>query len=101
MQSTSVFLDIKQFDNFRRKNADVSRTQGVCHVMDMFFGSSLGKANCVKFHHCRLCMIDFWEANPHSYPLYFGLLAISNALSGNTLSAALLLFHSLKSPYTI
>ena len=25
------------------KNADVSRTQGVCLAIDVFFGSSLGK----------------------------------------------------------
>ena len=25
------------------KNADVSRTQGVCHVIYIFLGSSLGK----------------------------------------------------------
>ena len=39
----SVFLDIAKFANFRRKNADVSRTQTVCHVIHIFFGSSLGK----------------------------------------------------------
>ena len=39
----SVFLDIVKFANFRWKNADVSRIQGVCHVIHIFFGSSLGK----------------------------------------------------------
>ena len=39
----SVFLDIAKFANFRRKSADVSRTQTVCHVIHIFFGSSLGK----------------------------------------------------------
>ena len=43
MQSISVFLDIGKFVDSRSKNADVSRTQGVCHVIHMFFGSSLGK----------------------------------------------------------
>ena len=43
MQSISVFLDITKFADFRWKNADVSRTQGVCHVIDIFSGSSLGK----------------------------------------------------------
>ena len=28
---------------FPVKNADASRTQGVCHVIHIFFGSSLGK----------------------------------------------------------
>ena len=32
-----------KFADFWWKNADVSRTQGVCHVIDIIFGSSLGK----------------------------------------------------------
>ena len=43
MQSMFVFLDITKFADFRGKNADVSRTQGVCHVIHMFFGSYLSK----------------------------------------------------------
>ena len=43
MQIISVFLDIAKFADFRRKNAAVSITQGVCHVIYIFFGSSLGK----------------------------------------------------------
>ena len=43
MQSISVFLDIAKFANFQWKNADVSRTQGLCHVIRILFGSSLGK----------------------------------------------------------
>ena len=43
MQSISVFLDITEFADFLWKNADVSRTQGVCHVIHIFFGSSLGR----------------------------------------------------------
>ena len=43
MQSIHVFLDIAKFADFQRKNADVSNTQGVCHVIDIFFRSSLGK----------------------------------------------------------
>ena len=43
MQSISVFLDIAKFVNFKEKNADVSRTQGVCHTIHIFFGFSLGK----------------------------------------------------------
>ena len=47
MQSISVFLDVTKFANFCWKNADVSRTQSVCHVIYMLFGSSLGKVyNC-------------------------------------------------------
>ena len=43
MQSKSAFLDIAKFTDFWWENADVSRTQGVCHVIQRFFGSSLGK----------------------------------------------------------
>ena len=42
MQSISVFPDIRKFADFRRKNANVSRTQGVCHMIYRFFGCSLG-----------------------------------------------------------
>ena len=42
MQSISVFLDIANFADFRWKKADVSRTYWVCHVIHIFFGSSLG-----------------------------------------------------------
>ena len=43
MQSISVFFDIAKFVDLRRKNADVSRTQVVCHVIHIFFGSFLVK----------------------------------------------------------
>ena len=42
MQSIPVFFDITKFAYFRRKNADVSRTKRVCHVIHIFSGSSLG-----------------------------------------------------------
>ena len=43
MESISVFLDKTKFADFGRKDADVSRNQGVCPVIHIFFGSSLGK----------------------------------------------------------
>ena len=43
MQYTSAFVDITKVPDFLCKNADVSRTQGVCHVIYIFFGSSLVK----------------------------------------------------------
>ena len=43
MQSIPVFPNITKIANFWLKNADVSRTQGVCHVIYVFFESSLGK----------------------------------------------------------
>ena len=36
-------MSIKQKLQISGKNADVGRTQGVCHVIYSFFGSSLGK----------------------------------------------------------
>ena len=43
MQSISVFLDIAKSGDFQWKIADASRTQEVCHVIHIFFGSYLGK----------------------------------------------------------
>ena len=43
MQSISVFLGISKIADFWRINADVSRNQEACHVIYIFFGSSLGK----------------------------------------------------------
>ena len=42
-ESTSVFSDIAKFSDFRFKNADVSTTQEVYHVIHIFFRFSLGK----------------------------------------------------------
>ena len=41
MELISVFLDIAKFSDFRLKNADVRRTQGVCHVIHIFCRSSI------------------------------------------------------------
>ena len=41
MQSISVFFDIAKSTDFRWKNADFSRTRGVCHVIHIFFRSCL------------------------------------------------------------
>ena len=43
MQSIPVFPDVTKIANFWWKNADASRTQVVCHVIFVLFGSSLGK----------------------------------------------------------
>ena len=43
MQSVSVFMDIAKFADFRLKNANISRIQGLCRVIHIFFGSSSGK----------------------------------------------------------
>ena len=41
MQSISVFADITKFADFGSKNADVNRSQWVCHVIYVFFGFSI------------------------------------------------------------
>ena len=43
MQSIFVFPNISKIADFLCENADVSRTQGVCHVIYILFGSSLSK----------------------------------------------------------
>ena len=43
MQCVSVFLNIAKFADFQLKNGDITRTQGVCHVIHRFFGSPLAK----------------------------------------------------------
>ena len=63
MQSVFVFVDIAKFYDFRRKNADVSRTQGMCHVIYIPFGSSLVRYNFAKFHQRRVCAADFKEGD--------------------------------------
>ena len=43
MKSLSVFLDITKIADSLSKIADISRTQGLRHVIYIFFRSSLGK----------------------------------------------------------
>ena len=43
MQFLSVFPDITRIAKFLRENVDVSKTQGVCHMIYIFFESSSGK----------------------------------------------------------
>ena len=38
-----IFLGIAKVADFELKNADVSRTKGLCYVIYKLFGSSLGK----------------------------------------------------------
>ena len=67
MQFISVFLDIAKLAWFR-KNAGVSRTQEVCNVICIFFGSvSSLWCNCVKFHHDRICITNFREGPIHTW----------------------------------
>ena len=48
MQSISVFLNVRRVVDFSGKNADVSRTHGLCHVINIFLGSFLGKVQLCK-----------------------------------------------------
>ena len=57
MQSVPVFLDITKFADFRRKNADIRKTQGVCYVIDIFFIF----IRSGKFCHVSSCVADFRE----------------------------------------
>ena len=43
MQPISAFLDVTKITDFWWKNSNVSRTEGLCHMIYMFFESSLGK----------------------------------------------------------
>ena len=61
MQSISVFLDITRVSNFRRRNVDVSSTQGVCRVIHIFFGSSFDKAQPCQVSSYRIYLADFRE----------------------------------------
>ena len=46
---------------FQVKNAKISRTQGVCHVIHMFLDLLWVRYNCAKFHHSRMCVTEFRE----------------------------------------
>ena len=43
MQSIYKFLNIAKFADFCWKIVDASRTQGLFHQINIFFGSSVGK----------------------------------------------------------
>ena len=49
----TAFKDSKytKVADFCRKDADVSRSHGVCNVIYIFFGSSVGKIHHNIFHH--------------------------------------------------
>ena len=71
MQSISMFLDIAKFAGFRWTNTDVSKIQGVRHVIYISLESSLGKEyKCAKFHHFRICVTDFREGEAFLLPPY-------------------------------
>ena len=66
MQSISAFLDIPKFADFQWKNAAVSRTQGVWHVIHMFFLSSLSKIYIIAGYVWQI----LWTAGGKKAPLF-------------------------------
>ena len=57
-----------KISDFWWKNTDVSRTEGVCHMIYIFFGSFLEKIlKSAKFHPCGICMIGFREGKLGSF----------------------------------
>ena len=69
MQSVSVFLDIAKFSDFRGVNADVNKTQGVCHMIYIFFDPLQARYCRVKYHHCRICVTHPREGRPFCPPI--------------------------------
>ena len=66
MQSISVFLNINEVAGFWWKNTELN-LMGVLHDLYMFW--IFVKYNRAKFHHCRICMVNFREgAFLHSDP---------------------------------
>ena len=61
MKSVSAFLDIKSCW-FPVKKCWGRRAQGVCYVIYMRPGSSLGNVQlCTKFYQCGICKTDFMK----------------------------------------
>ena len=44
----SVSLEIAKFADFLYKNVDVTKAQWVCHMIQICFGSSLGKVQLCR-----------------------------------------------------
>ena len=69
MQSRSVFLDIATFRDLWYKNDDASRTQVVCHVIHLFFGSSLGKVLLCQVSSLQDIWVTILERGAFSPPI--------------------------------
>ena len=39
-----------------KKNADASRTRGMCQMIYIFLNLLKVRYNCAKFHHCGICV---------------------------------------------
>ena len=65
MQSISVFQDKAKFTDFWCKNADVSRTQDVCHIIHIFLGLLQVRYNCPVSS-----LSDMYETFQGRWPFY-------------------------------
>ena len=71
MYQKTIYICISWYSKicwFAVKNADVSKTQEVCHVIHIFFYLLSVRYNSAKFHHCRICVTDFREWGPFCSP---------------------------------
>ena len=59
MFQSAIYICISWYIDFLWKNADISRTQGVCHVIQKFFGSSLA-----NFYNSTICVSSPEKAHP-------------------------------------
>ena len=59
MQFLSVFPNKTKIDDFYLRNADVSRPQGLCHVIYIFLELLYARFKCAKSNHCGICVTDF------------------------------------------
>ena len=50
----NLWLYFLIYQTFLWKNPDISRNQGLCHVMYIFFGLLYLRYIFAKFHHCRI-----------------------------------------------
>ena len=89
MHSIFVFLDLAKFADFRWKNGDVSRTQGVCHVIHIHFGPSVDKVYFVPSFIIvgyvwqilrREAFLPAIREQPQKSPSWIGLSLVSSSL---------------------
>ena len=65
MQCVSVFLNVAKFADFRWQTADdVSRTQGVCHVIHIFECSNEVSPNTSRY---------FWKHKVKVYSIFISV----------------------------
>ena len=85
MHQNAIYIYIswyKKFADFRWKNDDISRTQGVCHVIQIILDLLQVRYNSAKFHCYRICVTGFREGGgpfrPPTHPWAAPKLPILN-----------------------